>query len=77
MIVCLCVKAPRGGPSCFSFVSSDPDATWNVDEMHSRLDVACVTLPPVSDVGASQPVRVHVLFKAPSQDTRSAAGKHN
>ena len=60
------------GP-CFSFVRSDPDSTWNVDEMETTLNVCRCTLPPRSDgdFEAVQPARVYVMFKSPVPNSRT------
>lgn len=62
---------PYGGSNFFSFIRSDPNTTWNVDEMQNTLNVCRCVLPPHNDseVSASQPGVVHVLFKAPAQAT--------
>jgi len=67
----VCYQHRQG--SFFSFFRSDPNTTWNVNEMTSVLDVCRCVLPPNNDDsgGASQRGLVYMLFKAPSASNHS------
>jgi len=74
MVAYWCLKGPY-----FSFVRSDPDTTWNVNDMETALNVCRCKLPPRcrGDGLDSQPHRIYVLFKAPPQSSHTdSEGKY-